>query len=230
MTVPGGLAPSPETIRTLKEWADKVGGNIQKLVAEAIKFVQMGLGNGPRVDAARDAWNVKAVGHVASAANGINGAFPDLKARWSGPAFTAFDAYNATIVNSATPKVTKALTDVGAALTNAKTEVTNTYVAVVDLMGKAAKAILNYTGSVAGSIAVDLAAAFGDVAKAIVDALITFVEAYVEAMKAALKNIAGYKTAANQAAAAIATLGAQVIPPLPQAAGDEKSYVPVKAG
>ena len=228
MTVPGGLAPSQETIRTLEEWAEKVGGNIRKLVAEAVKFVQMGLGNGPKVDVARDAWNVKAVGHVASAANGINGAFPDLKARWAGPAFTAFDAYNSTVVKDATPKVTKALTDVGTALTNAKTEVTNTYVAVVDLMTRAAKAILAYTGSIAGSIEVDLAAAFGNVAKAIIDLLVAFVEAYGEAMKTALKNIAGYKTAANQAAAAIATLGTQVIPALPQAAGDEKSYVPVK--
>jgi pyruvate-formate lyase-activating enzyme len=153
---------------------------------------------------------------------------PDLEARWTGQAFTAFKSYNGN-VTAASAKVQKALNDMGTALTNAGNEVTNAYVAVVELIGIASKSILNFVGSTAGSVQVDLANLVGSVAKAIIDVLKDFADGYNKAVQAALKNIAGYKTAANQAASAIAQLGTDLVPSLPQAAADKSSYVPVKA-
>lgn len=228
MTTFAARKPSQETIRTLQEWATKAGGDIKRVVDEAIRFVQMGLGNPPRLDAVRDAWNVTAVRHVSNAANGVTGAFADVKSRWSGPAFTAFEQYQKNVTDSS-PKVRDALKGVGDALTSARAAVTDTYVAVVDLMGAAASAIIEFTASVAGSVQVDVANLLGGVAQAILTILNDFAKAYVNAVKEALKIIAAYKNAANQAATAIAALGEGLIPRLPQAARDTSSYVPVKA-
>lgn len=221
--------PSPEVIATIREWAGKADAYLRKKVDEAIEFVRMGLGNPPKLDAARDAWNVTATGHVANGTNAVVAAFPDLRSRWSGPAFTAFEAYYENIRDNVSPKVSKALIDVGDALTSAKNEVISAYNSVVTLMERAATAILEFVGSVAGSIQVDLYALAGGVAQGILTALSKFVSAYTEAVKTAMTNIAGYKTAANKAASAIAQLGQGLMPALPQAAGDPSSYVPAKA-
>ncbi|HEX6354103.1 hypothetical protein [Actinophytocola sp.] len=221
--------PSEQTIRTLQEWAAKVGGEIRRAVDEAVKFVQMGLGNPGKLDAVRDAWNVKAVEHVATAANGVGGsAFSDLKVRWSGPAFEAFDDYQGK-VKATSDKVQTALKGVGTALTSARNAVTDTYVAVVDLMTATSSAILKFTGSLAGSVQVDVANLLGQVAQAIIDLLTNFFNQYSNAVKEALKAIAKYKNAANEAAAAIATLGRGMMPELPRSARDASSYVPKKA-
>lgn len=228
MTQPPVPRLPPDAIGTVKEWADKVGGGIKKAIDEAIDFVHMGLGSPVDVSIARDAWNVTAVRHVATATNGVTNAMPDLEARWTGPAFTAFKSYHGTVVG-ASGKVQKALADMGAALTKAGDEVVNTYVAVIELVGVASRTIANFVGSVVGSVQVDLASLAGGVAKAIVDALVACADGYNKAVQAAVKNLAGYRTAANQAAAAIAQLGQDLMPSLPTAAGDRSAYVPVKA-
>jgi uncharacterized protein YukE len=221
--------PSEETIRTIQEWANKCDREIKVAVDEAVKFVRMGLGNPIKLDAVRDAWNVKSAEHIATAANGVGGsAFSDLKARWSGPAFEAFDDYQ-TKVKASSDKVQAACKGVGTALTNARNAVTDTYVAVVDLMTATSSAIIKFTGSLAGSVQVDVANLLGEVAQAIIDLLNSFLQQYATAVKEALKAIAKYKNAANEAAAAIATLGKGMMPELPRSARDTSSYTPKKA-
>lgn len=227
--VPGPAGqPSPESIDMVRKFAAKVGGEAERVVEEAIKLIHMGLGNPAKLSSTREAWNVTAVSAVATGANGIRNSLPDLQARWTGPAATAFTTYSGNVL-TASEKMGTALGAVGGAVTDAINEATNTYRAVVEFIGACGETIFNFLATIAGKVKENAAELIGGVAQAILTALGKFVNDYSTAVSKAIGIITGYKTAANKATSAIATLGENLVPDLPATSGDADSYTPAKA-
>lgn len=221
MTTP--LPVNAEFVEKVKEYADKVGGEIANQVHKAIEFVHMGLGDPGAVNAAQTAWGVTGVRAIATATQDVKTAVNNLSAYWEGPASTAFTGYVSDLTtNSGTTQT--AFTGVQTALADVASNIVATYNLVIGLLGTCAQTIITFEEGVVGSISEDVAELVGGVASAIFSALNVFVSGYISAVQNALSIIAGYKQDAITAMSSIAALGTTAVQPLPAASADPSEY------